>query len=105
MNSSPAAGVLQIQELLTRMINISVVIAFMALTFWLGWSAIKLFITSGGEPKAVQQAWQSVTWAFLGIMFLILGWLVLSLIQAFTGVQVTTFCIGFPGAETKCTWY
>lgn len=104
MDPSPAAGVLQIQELLTRFINISVIIAFMALTVWLVWSAIKLFITSGGEPKAIQQAWQSVTWAFLGILFLVLGWLALRLIFAFTGVDVTTFCFGFPGAPTECPW-
>lgn len=105
MNPSPAAGIIQIQELVTRIINISVPIAFMALTVWLIWSAIKLFITSGGEPKAIQQAWQSVTWAFSGIMFLVLAWLVLRLITAFTGVDVTTFCFGFPGAGTGCTGF
>lgn len=96
----PAAGVLQIQELLSRIIGISVGIAFMALTVWLIWSAIKLFITSGGDPKAIQQAWQSVTWAFAGILFLALAWLILRLITEFTGVPVDKFCIGFPGAPT-----
>ncbi len=104
-NSSPASGVLQIQELLSRIISISVGAAFIALTIWLVWSAIKLFITSGGDPKALQQAWQSVTWAFAGVLFLALAWLVLNLIQAFTGVKVTEFCIGFPGAPTSCQGY
>jgi|SRR3989344_805237 len=100
--SCPAPGVLQIQEMLSRIISISVGIAFFALTVWLAWGAIKLFITSGGEAKALQQAWRSVTWAFLGLLFLILAWLVLQLIESFTGVTVTQFCIGFPGAPTKC---
>lgn len=98
----PAAGVLQVQELLSRIINISVGVGFMALTVWLVWAAVKLFITSGGDPKALAQAWQAVTWAFTGILFLALGWLVLVLIETFSGVKVTGFCIGFPGAPTNC---
>lgn len=97
-----AAGVLQIQELITRIINISVGIAFFALTAYLIWGAVKFFITSGGDPKAVQQAWQVVIWAIVGLLFLVLAWLVLQLVESFTGVQVTKFCIGFPGAPTNC---
>lgn len=92
----PAAGVIQLQELLTRMINISVTLAFMAMTVWLAWSAIKFFITSGGDPKALSQAWSSVTWIFMGIVFMVLAYLALKLIFTFTGADVTKYCLGFP---------
>lgn len=92
----PAAGIIQVQELLTRMINISVTLAFMAMTVWLAWSAIKFFITSGGDPKALSQAWASVTWIFMGIVFMVLAYLALKLIASFTGVDVTKYCLGFP---------
>ncbi len=91
-----AAGLKQIQELLTRMINISVTLAFMAMTVWLAWSAIKFFITSGGDPKALSQAWSSVTWIFMGIVFMILAYLAIKLVAAFSGVDVTDYCLGFP---------
>jgi hypothetical protein len=90
------SGILQIQQLVTRLINISVNIAFMALTVWLVWGALKFFITSGGDPKALAQAWSSVTWAFMGIFFLVLAYLVMKLIFAATGAPVTAFCLGFP---------
>lgn len=92
----PAAGIIQVQQLMTRLINISVTIAFMALTVWLIWGALRFFITSGGDPKALAHAWSSVTWAFMGLFFMVLAWLVLKLIFEVTGADVTSFCLGFP---------
>ncbi len=91
-----ASGIIQAQQLLTRLINISVTIAFMALTVWLVWGALKFFITSGGDPKALAHAWSSVTWAFMGLFFMVLAWLVLKLIAEVTGANVTSYCLGFP---------
>jgi len=91
-----ASGIVQVQQLMTRLINISVTIAFMAVTVWLAWGSIKFFITSGGDPKALAQAWNSVTWAFMGLFFMVLAWLALKLIFAITGANVTQFCLGFP---------
>lgn len=84
------AGLTQLEELFKRLINISVSLAFVALVVVLVWAGIK-YLTSGGEPKAIQSASQTVTWALLGLLFMIISWLVLQLIQAFTGVQVTVF--------------
>ena len=95
------AGILQLQQIITRVINLSVALAFIALTVVLVISGIK-FLTSGGDPKAIQSASQSLTWALLGILFLAIAWLILKLIEAFTGVPVTQFCLGFPGASTQC---
>ena len=94
--SCPASGIIQVQQLMTRLINISVTIAFMALTVWLVWSALKFFITSGGDPKALAHAWQSVTWAFMGLFFMVLAWLVVKLILVVTGADVPSYCLGFP---------
>lgn len=91
-----AAGIVQAQELLTRIINISVTLAFMAVTVWLVWGALKFFITSGGDPKALAHAWSSVTWTFMGLFFMVLAWLSLKLILAVTGADVTKYCLGFP---------
>lgn len=99
-NPGPA-GILQIQEMILRFINISVGLAFFAVTATLVWAGIK-FISSGGESKALSEAWLTVTWALMGVVFLVLSWLILRLIESFTGVPVSSaFCIGFPGAPTS----
>lgn len=86
------AGLTAIEKLFAQVIRISVALAFMALLVMLVWAGIK-FLTSGGEPKALQSATQTITWALLGMLFLIIAWLVLQLIEAFTGVKVTVFGI------------
>lgn len=87
-----AAGLTQIEDIFKRVIALFAGGAFIALFVMLIWAGIK-YITSGGEPKALQSAHQTVTWAFLGMLFLIIAWLVLRLIEAFTGVNVVVFNI------------
>lgn len=89
-----AAGLNQLQQLLQRIINLSVGAAFIALFIMLIVGGIK-YLTSGGEPKPLSSANNTMTWAILGIIFLVIIWLILLLIKAFTGVDVTKFCLGF----------
>lgn len=86
----PPAGITQLEELFSRVISISVGLAFIALFIVLIVAGIK-FLTSGGETKQIQSAAQTITWALLGMLFLIIAWLILQLIEAFTGVEVTKF--------------
>lgn len=88
------AGLTQLQELFARIINLSVGLSFIALTGVLLYAGIR-FLTSGGEPNNIKAASQAVTWGLLGILFLVLAWLILKLIEVFTGVPVTKFCLGF----------
>ncbi|MDO8498585.1 MAG: pilin [bacterium] len=101
MNAAQVPGVLQLQEIIQRVISLMTGLAFLALTVMLVVGGIK-YLTSGGEPKAISSASNTLTWALLGMLFLALAWIILRLIEAFTGVPVTQFCIGFPGGETKC---
>lgn len=101
LSSAPAyaanpqpAGAKQLQELFTRIINLSAEAAFTVLLIMLVYAGIK-FLTSGGDPKAIGAASGTITWALLGILFMAIGWLFLLLIKNFTGVDVTKFCISF----------
>lgn len=80
------AGLAQIESVFRNVIRVSIAGAFIALAVVLIISGIK-FLTSGGDPKAIQAAGQSVTWALLGILFLAIAWLVLQLIASFTGIE------------------
>lgn len=90
------AGLTQLEELIKRAINLSVGVAFIALTIVLVWAGIQ-YLTSGGEPKAKSTANSTITWALLGIVFLALAWLLLKLVTAFTGADVTKFCFSLTG--------
>ncbi len=53
-------------------------------------SGIRLTI-SGANPKASASAWQTFTWAIVGIVLLSGAWLILVAIEKFTGAKVTEF--------------
>lgn len=95
------AGVLQLQELIQRIINLSVFFAFFALTIVFFFAGVK-FLMSRGEPKELASARQMIIWALLGMLFIALAWLVLMLVRTITGIDVTKFCIGFPGSPNSC---
>lgn len=83
-------GIVQLQDLFGRVLQVAGAGVFIALTVMLVVAGIK-FLTSGGEPKSIQNASLTVTWAILGIVFLVLAWLFLLLIEKFTGAPVTKF--------------
>lgn len=86
------AGLTEIERVFTSVISTVVGLGFIALLIMLVWAGFK-YLTSGGEPKAVQAAHQTVTWALLGIVFMAIAYLVLQLIHAFTGIDVRVFDI------------
>ena len=89
-----AAGLSQIELIFGRVISLFVGGMFVALFIVLVWAGIK-FLTSGGDPKTLEAARNTVTWALLGILFLAIAWLVLQLIAAFTGIEgLKTFDVG-----------
>lgn len=91
------AGIPQLEYLFARVVCLTVPAAFVVLFIILLMAGFK-FLTSGGEAKALQSASQTVTWGLLGILFLGLVWLILRLIEAFTGVEVTKFTLAsLPG--------
>jgi TRAP-type C4-dicarboxylate transport system permease small subunit len=49
------------------------------------------YLTSGGDPKSTESAKKTITYAILGLVLLLGGWLVLLFIKEFTGINVTIF--------------
>ena len=54
------------------------------------------FITAGGDPKAVEGAKKTLTYAILGMVLVAASFLILRFIQVFTGVNVTNFRVFQP---------
>lgn len=51
------------------------------------------YITAGGDPKGVEGAKKTLTYAIGGMVLLAMAFLILRFIQEFTGVDVTKFRI------------
>ena len=54
------------------------------------------FLTSGGDPKGVASARTTFTYAILGVILVVVVWLILTLIEAVTGVPVTVVNLPIP---------
>lgn len=49
------------------------------------------YLTSGGDPKAVEEAKKTLTYAIGGIILIAAAYLILKFIETFTGAPVTQF--------------
>ena len=54
------------------------------------------YITSGGDPKAVESAKNTLTYAIGGLIVILVSYLILVIIYKITGVDVTKFTIVQP---------
>lgn len=52
------------------------------------------FLFSGGDPKQVQKAQGTISAAVIGLVIVVSAYVILNIIQTFTGVNVTKFTIG-----------
>lgn len=86
------AGLNEIELIFSNVISVVVGLGFVVMLVLLVWAGLK-YLTSGGEPKAIQSAHYTVTWALLGVVFMAVAWLILQLIESFTGIKVTIFDI------------
>ncbi len=68
-----------------------------ALTAFLGLGGILLFVmlvtggfqfmTAGGDPKAISQAWKTLTFALIGLILVATAYLILTFVADFTGAN------------------
>jgi hypothetical protein len=78
-----------IQNLLQYAVRLGGVIAFIFLVI----GGFK-YLTAGGDPKKAQAARNTLTYAVVGVVLLVLIWFIMLFIKEFTGVDVTEVTIG-----------
>ncbi len=86
------AGLTELENIFGNLISVIVGLGFVAMMILLIMAGFK-YLTSGGEPKAIQSAHHTLSWAILGVLLMIVAWVILQLTQAFTGIDVTMFNI------------
>lgn len=87
MPNPQPAGLTELEQVFRNVISVVAALGFITLLVMLITAGFK-YLTSGGEPKAVQASHITITWALLGIVFMALAWIILQLISSFTGVEV-----------------
>ncbi len=84
------AGLDQIEGIVANVISVIVGLGFIAMLVLIITAGFK-YLTSGGEPKAIQSAHYTLSWALLGLVFFAVAWVILILISVFTGISTLTF--------------
>lgn len=95
VNGVEVATIQGLECLFANVVRVLTPIAGLALFIMLVVGAFQ-FMTSGGDPKQVQKASHTLTYAIAGIVLFFGIWLILKLIQTITGVDVSVFNIPGP---------
>lgn len=86
------ATIQDFQYLVQNILNVVIRLLGIALFVTLIIGGFK-YMTAGGDPKKIQSAQSTITWAIGGLILGLLGWFLLLFIEEFTGVPVTIFRI------------
>jgi hypothetical protein len=81
-----------LEAVFSNILTVAVSLATLALFVMLIVGGFK-FLTSGGDPKAAAGAKNTMTYAIIGIVMMAVAYLIFSLIEYFTGVNITKFTI------------
>lgn len=76
------------QNIIVSILSFAGIVLFILLIF----GGFK-YLTSGGNPEKVNSAQKTLTSAIVGIVIVALAYLILVVIQYFTGANVTTFTV------------
>jgi hypothetical protein len=88
--SDPAPSICDLEGVILNLISISGTLLGFAFFAMVVYGGIR-YLFSGGDPKAVQAAKGTLTWAIIGLAIYALSFTILLLIKSFTGVDVTNF--------------
>lgn len=83
-NSAPTLGCATV--VFSNIVDAALIFAGVVALFFIVISGIK-FITSGGDPKQVEGARKTLTWAIIGLVVVFLSFFIVKLISYLTGAH------------------
>lgn len=86
------AKISDLEVLFQRFLSLALTLAGIATFIMLIVGGFK-YLTSGGDPKQVQSASQTITMAVVGLVAIIGAWFVLDLLGIITGLDLSTFSL------------
>lgn len=90
LNDVPSLN--ELEGFLGNVVGILLGVAAIALFIMLVSGGFK-YLTSGGDPKAVEGAKKTLTYAIAGVILTALSFIILKIIESLTGAPVTIFKI------------
>ena len=81
-----------LEKVFGNVVNVALGFAGIVLFFMLIIGGFK-YITAGGDPKGIEGARKTLTYAIAGMVLIALSYLILRFIESFTGAPVTEFNI------------
>lgn len=90
MEGPPPATFAQLPEMFGNILSIALRLIGVAVFVMFIVGGFK-WVTSGGDPKKLQAAQATLTYAIMGLVLALLAWFILVFIEKFTGVNVTEF--------------
>jgi len=94
VKNGDVATIQGIECLFANVLQVIVLLAGLAFLFMFISGGFQ-YLLSSGDPKKVAASGSTLTMAFLGLIGVIGSWLILRLIENFTGVKLTEFKIPF----------
>ena len=88
----PPAKLSELEDIFGNIVGVALELAGIVLFIMLIVGGFK-YTTSGGNPQQAEAAKKTITYAIFGIVLLAMSFLILKLIQQFTGVDFTQFKI------------
>lgn len=92
---APPAKISDLQTVFGKVVGAALALVGVALFVMLIMGGLK-YITSGGDPKAAEEAQKTITHAIGGLILILCSYLILVLIYKVTGVNVTNFTVVQP---------
>ena len=92
-----AATLQCIPAVFKNVVSWAFILAGIAAVFFIIFSGIK-FITSGGDPKQVEEARKTMTYAIIGLLVILLSFAIINIIAGITGVSCIT-AFGFDNCK------
>jgi len=90
MTSEGVATITGIQCIIQNILSPLPGLIALAAVFMIVFSGARI-ITAGSDAKALASAWSTFSFAVIGLILLSVVWLILVLIEKFTGAPVTQF--------------
>ena len=89
------ASLTELETIFANILNVITVLAGFAVLLMLVIGAFR-YMAAQGDPKAITAARSHMTYAVIGLFFIVVAWLVILFLDEFTGINLTTFTITEP---------
>lgn len=82
--STPYCALLELRNLIGVTVDVMIILAFLSSVFFIIIGGFK-YIMSGGEPKAMENARQTITYSFIGLIVAVAAYSILKVLKTYLG--------------------